>query len=135
MTDRVLVVDDDPFMCEAVNVILSQAGYDVSVANCGADAIEMIRAAMPSVILLDIRMPGISGLQTLAKLRQLGVSTPILMMTADNSPATLQEVMFLGGSGYVLKPFEADEIVERVGLAIAEAAAPKLPRRSLRNHY
>lgn len=132
MAGRILVVDDDPYICEAVELILTGAGYTVSSVNSGKSAIESIRGLMPSLILLDVRMPGISGLETLTSLRRAGVSIPILMMTADNSPATMQEVMFLGGSGYVLKPFDADDLVARVGQTLAEANAPSLPRRTLR---
>tara|TARA_R110002051_G_scaffold56378_7_gene104701 strand:- start:1509 stop:1868 length:360 start_codon:yes stop_codon:yes gene_type:complete len=114
MTARILVVDDDSYICEAVELILTGAGYLVSSVNSGESAIESIRVLMPTLILLDVRMPGISGLDTLTTLRRAGVSVPILMMTADNSPATMQEVMFLGGSGYVLKPFDADDLIARV---------------------
>lgn len=132
MAGRILIVDDDPYICEAVELILTGAGYTVSSVNSGKSAIESIRGLMPSLILLDVRMPGISGLETLTSLRRAGVSIPILMMTADNSPATMQEVMFLGGSGYVLKPFDADDLIVRVGQTLAEANAPTLAPRTLR---
>ncbi|WP_339870499.1 response regulator [uncultured Brevundimonas sp.] len=127
MTARILIVDDDPFICDAVTLILGGAGHKVSSVNSGAQAIGTVPTLMPALILLDVRMPGISGLDTLTALRRAGVTVPILMMTADNSPATLQEVMFLGGSGYVLKPFDADKLVARVGQALSEAAAAVLP--------
>ncbi|WP_339931834.1 response regulator [uncultured Brevundimonas sp.] len=132
MAGRILIVDDDPFICDAVELILTGAGHTVSSVNDGKSAIESIRALMPSLILLDVRMPGISGLDTLTSLRRAGVSVPILMMTADNSPGTLQEVMFLGGSGYVLKPFDADDLIARVEQTLAEAAAPTPAKRPLR---
>jgi len=132
MPGRILIVDDDPFICDAVELILTGAGYAVSAVNSGKSAIESIRALMPSLILLDVRMPGISGLDTLTSLRRAGVSVPILMMTADNSPTTMQEVMFLGGSGYVLKPFDAEDLVARVGQTLTEAKSPTLPPRTLR---
>ena len=132
MPGRILIVDDDPFICDAVELILTGAGYAVSAVNSGKSAIESIRALMPSLILLDVRMPGLSGLDTLTSLRRAGVSVPILMMTADNSPTTMQEVMFLGGSGYVLKPFDAEDLVARVGQTLTEANSPTLPPRTLR---
>lgn len=135
MAARILIVDDDSFICDAVEQILGGAGHAVSSVNDGKSAIESIRAVMPSLILLDVRMPGISGLDTLTSLRRAGVSVPILMMTADNSPATLQDVMFLGGSGYVLKPFDAEDLLARVEQTLAEATAPPLPPRTLRRTF
>jgi len=118
VTASVLIVDDDPFICDAVQLILTGAGYTVRSANSGASAIETVPTLMPDLILLDVRMPGINGLETLTALRRAGVVVPILMMTADNSPATLQDVMSLGGSGYVQKPFDADGLVARIGQAL-----------------
>lgn len=118
VTASVLIVDDDPFICDAVQLILTGAGYTVRSANSGASAIETVPTLMPDLILLDVRMPGINGLETLTALRRAGVVVPILMMTADNSPATLQDVMSLGGSGYVQKPFDADDLVARIGQAL-----------------
>ena len=132
MPGRILIVDDDPYICDAVELILTGAGYTVNAVNSGKSAIESIRALIPALILLDVRMPGISGLETLTALRRAGVSVPILMMTADNSPATLQEVMFLGDSGYVLKPFDADDLIARVGQTLTGADAPTLPPQTLR---
>lgn len=117
---RVLIVDDDPFICDAVTLILSGAGYTVSSAGSGAEAIAEVPALAPGLILLDVRMPGMSGLETLTALRRGGVTVPILMMTADNSAETLREVMALGGSGYVLKPFDAGDLIARVGRALSE---------------
>ncbi len=115
-----LIVDDDPFICDAVTLILSAAGYTVSSAGSGAEAIAEVPALAPGLILLDVRMPGMSGLETLTALRRGGVTVPILMMTADNSAGTLREVMALGGSGYVLKPFDAGDLIARVGQALSE---------------
>lgn len=115
---RVLIVDDDPFICDAVTLILSGAGHTVSAAGSGASAIAGVPTLQPELILLDVRMPGMDGLETLTALRRDGVTVPVLMMTADNSPETLRDVMARGGNGYVLKPFDADDLIARIAQAL-----------------
>ncbi len=125
MGARILVVEDDPFMREAVDLILTQGGHVCTGVRTGEDALEIVRRSMPELILLDIGLPTISGLQVLKSLRARGISVPILMLTANASPAVVQEVLQIGGNGYVLKPFEARDLLDRVRAALSPVAAKR----------
>lgn len=128
MTQRIFVVEDDRFMRDAVDLILTQAGYHFTSAGSGEEALDLIRRSMPDLVLLDIGLPGIGGLKVLSTLRQRGVVVPILMMTANASPATVRDVMEMGGSGYVLKPFEPRDLLDRVRTALAPIGQARAPR-------
>lgn len=78
----------------------------------------MIARGRPHLVLLDIHLPDISGLTVLSGLRTAGHTMPVLMMTANNRPDTVRDVMAMGGNGYLLKPFEPPELVARVRLAL-----------------
>lgn len=125
MTHHILVVEDDPLVREMVDLMLGQAGYRVSAARDGQVALDMLRYLKPSLILLDINMPGVSGLDVLRTVRQARRSqVPVLMMTANQSAETVREVMGLGGNGYVLKPFTHETLLARVKKALTPVAAP-----------
>lgn len=128
MSQKILVVEDDRFMRDAVDLIFTQAGYHVDAVGSGEEALDLVRRSMPDLVLLDIGLPGIGGLKVLWALRQRGVVVPILMMTANSSPATLRDVMEMGGSGYVLKPFEPRDLSERVRVALAPVGLGRTPR-------
>ena len=86
MTQRIFVVEDDRFMRDAVDLILTQAGYHFTGVGSGEEALGVVRRSMPDLILLDIGLPGFGGLEVLSALRQRGVVVPILMMTGNASP-------------------------------------------------
>jgi DNA-binding response OmpR family regulator len=123
MSQRVLVIEDDALLRDAVDLILTQAGYRVFTAGTGREGLIRVREVTPQVVLLDINMPGINGLETLGRLRKSGHRMPILMMTTDNRPDTVREVIALGGDGYVLKPFQPNELVARVRKALDDRLA------------
>lgn len=116
---RILVIEDDILLRDAVDVILSQVGHQVSLAETGEEGVAMIGRVRPELILLDVRLPKMSGIDTLRVIRRAGHHMPILMLTADNSAATMRDVLVDGGNGYVLKPFEPDQLVRRVRETLA----------------
>lgn len=120
MSDAILVIEDEPFVREMVDLMLTQAGYVVATAKSGAIALDILQHMRPSLILLDINMPGMSGLDVLRTIRRNGQSTaPVLMLTANQSAETVREVMALGGNGYVLKPFTVETLLARVRKALS----------------
>ena len=123
MLQRVFVVEDDNLLKEAVNLILTHAGYSVATTAVGGGAVDLANRFKPHLVLLDIRLPDISGLKVLEKLRSAGHLMPIVMMTADSRPETVRDVMELGGNGYLLKPFEPQDLVSRVRLALKSLEA------------
>ncbi|MFN3816255.1 response regulator transcription factor [Brevundimonas sp.] len=118
MKQRVFLVEDDLLLREAVNMILSHAGFEVATTAVGREAVDLIARFRPHLVLLDIRLPDISGLTVLSELRASGFAMPIVMMTADHRPETVRDVMASGGSGYLLKPFEPQDLIARVRLAL-----------------
>lgn len=121
MTRRVFVVEDDGLLRDAVDLVLTHAGYSVASTAVGSGAVDLVARFRPHLVLLDIRLPDISGLKVLGGLRAAGYTAPIIMMTADNSPATVRDVMAMGGNGYLLKPFEPEDLIGRVRAALKPA--------------
>jgi len=124
MVQRIVVVEDDPFLKEAVSLILTHAHYAVTTTAVGRGAVDLIRRARPHLVLLDIHLPDTSGLTVLRNLRSAGLSMSIVMMTADNRPETVREVLASGGNGYLLKPFEPQDLVARVRKALEGLGTP-----------
>lgn len=129
---HILIVEDDEMLGEMVELILDRAGMTHARARTGAMALELLPHVKPDLILLDISMPGLSGLDVLQVVRkERRQTTPILMMTANQSAETVRDVMAMGGNGYVLKPFTPEALVERIRKALAgpgTAARPSLRR-------
>ena len=116
MKGRIMVVDDDQPILMVVRAVLESANYDVVAARSGEECLNVVEKEKPDLILLDVRMPHLSGWETLRKLRDLGVtnSTKVAMLTVDDNPGgELLEFRDLL-SGYILKPFEKDELIKRV---------------------
>ena len=114
MADLVLVVEDDPDVRTALTRALSFEGYEVATASDGGRALEMVLNDPPSVIVLDVMMPFVDGLETCRRLRARGDETPILMLTAKNQPDDVVYGLKLGADDYVTKPFRVSELVARV---------------------
>jgi two-component system response regulator HydG len=107
---RILVVDDETAMRESLKDWLQEEGYEVGLAEGGAEAIEMARGGAWDIILLDLKMPGMDGLQTLRKLKQVAPEAENLMMTAYASVDTAVQAMKEGAFDYLVKPFDPDEV-------------------------
>ena len=111
---RVLVVDDDPGVRDSMSRTLAQAGYTVRTAETGEAAFELARDGAFDVILSDMRMPGISGIEVLRKLRDVRVDSAFIVMTGFGTVDTAVEAMKLGAVDFVQKPFFRDELLMRV---------------------
>ncbi|MEA2173080.1 MAG: two-component system, NtrC family, response regulator AtoC [Blastocatellia bacterium] len=107
---RVLVVDDDSLLRRLVTGQLARSGFEASSAANGQEALEVISATDYDVILLDIQMPGISGLDALRQIRKMEDAPEVIMLTADTSLATGIEAMRLGAYDYLTKPSPLDEM-------------------------
>ncbi len=108
----VLVVDDDESIRDMVRAVLSADGYSVRVASDGAAALAMLDGELPSVVLLDMRMPRVDGWEFARQLRARGLHLPILAMTAgrDASNAAAE----IEADGFLVKPFDIDDLLEKV---------------------
>ena len=109
---RILVADDDPVIREAVAEILEIEGYRVRTAADGVEALRLLRQELPALLILDMRMPGLSGWEVAAELRSLAIDVPILVMTAArDARAWAAEV---AASAYLAKPFDLQALVDAV---------------------
>ena len=115
----VLVVDDEPGVCRLFEKVLREEGYRTIVASSGREALELAGDAQPDLILLDIVMPGMDGVETLRELRRRGHAAVVIMLTAQGSLQTAREAMLLGAYDYVTKPFNLEflKTVLRAGLS------------------
>ncbi len=111
--ERILVVDDDTNICELLRLYLEKEGYEVAIANNGADAVTAFRELSPSLMLLDIMLPVLDGWQVCREVRKFS-DKPIIMLTAKGE--TFDKVLGfeLGADDYVVKPFDAKEVMARV---------------------
>ncbi|CAN5376254.1 response regulator transcription factor [soil metagenome] len=116
-TQPVLVVDDEPEIVSLVAYHLERAGYTVSTATDGAEAISKTRLEQPRLIVLDLMLPGITGFQVLEAIRSQPETqdVPVLMLTALRDDEDRIRGLSLGVDDYVTKPFNPDELVLRVG--------------------
>jgi two-component system, OmpR family, response regulator MprA len=111
---RILVVDDDRAVREALRRALTLSGYEVEVSEDGEQALEQIVQAVPDVVVLDIGMPGVDGLEVCRRVRRLGNRVPILMLTARDAVADRIDGLDVGADDYMVKPFDVEELKARL---------------------
>jgi two-component system, OmpR family, response regulator len=111
---RVLVVDDEPVLAELVSMALRYEGWDIATAGDGATAIALARENPPDVVVLDVMLPDMSGLDVLRVLRRQTPGLPLLLLTAKDSVEDRIAGLTAGGDDYVTKPFSLEEVVLRL---------------------
>lgn len=109
-TIDILVVDDQVGVRRLLFEALTDEGYNVQMAAGGAEALAILSRATPSLILLDIKMPGMTGFETLQEIRRLYGDLPVAMMTAYGEVEILNQTKELGVTQYVNKPFDLDDV-------------------------
>jgi two-component system KDP operon response regulator KdpE len=132
---RVLVVDDDPQIRRVMRTTLSANGYEVSDVRSGEEALEKLHAASYDLVLLDINMPGMGGIEACQALRQSrhGSELAIIMLTVRNTERDKVEALDAGADDYVAKPFSTPELLARIRAALrrAPSSSPELQRINL----
>ncbi len=108
--NKILVIDDEEHMCWALEKGLRQEGYQVLTATRGRAGLEIIRNETPSLVILDLKMPEMDGLEVLVKAKEIIPKLPIIMLTAHGTINTAIEAMKLGAVDYITKPFDLDEL-------------------------
>ena len=123
--ERILVVDDEPDIVALVAYHLAKAGYRVSTASSGTDALESVRRERPALIVLDLMLPGMSGYEVLDQLRANDATrdVAVLMLTARREEADRIQGLSLGADDYLTKPFSPQELVLRVGAILRRVSA------------
>ena len=110
---RILLVEDEPALAESVRYALDDEGYDVIVADNGPAGLESARALKPDLVLLDLMLPGMSGLDVCRQMR-VSSDVPIIVLTAKDSEADKVSGLELGADDYVTKPFSMRELTARI---------------------
>ena len=120
MSTTVLIVDDSALARRSSRRILESGGYDVIEANDGMSALEQYFVHRPSVVILDLVMQGMYGLDVLAKLREIDPTARVIVVSADIQTSSKDLVESAGGSAFLTKPVEADNLLAAVRRALGE---------------
>lgn len=131
--EKILVVDDDVNICELLRLYLTKEGYQVTIANDGEEGLEKFNQVKPDMVLLDVMMPRMDGLEVCRRIRKLG-NTPVMMLTAKGETFDKVLGLELGADDYMVKPFDAKRSwpASRRCCAAARPARrlPRAPRAS-----
>lgn len=115
MAAAVLIIEDDPLVRQFVELVLGQAGYNVSSVATGELGIRALQQSRWDLVLLDIQLPDMTGVELLRLLRRYQkIKATVMMMTAKGDLATVREAMDAGADGYLVKPFAPDDLIRRV---------------------
>ena len=129
---RILVVDDEPAIVDAVATALRYEGFEVHEAERGRDALRAAEALRPDLMVLDIMLPDLDGLEVTKRLRRDGLRVPVLFLTARDSTEDKIAGLTVGGDDYVTKPFSLAELVARVRAILRRAAGAPAQQSVLR---
>ena len=127
--EKILVVDDDVNICELLRLYLTKEGYQVTIANDGEEGLDKFNQVKPDMVLLDVMMPKMDGLEVCRRIRKLG-NTPVMMLTAKGETFDKVLGLELGADDYMVKPFDAKKRSWPVSRRCCAAAPlPPRPRR------
>ncbi len=121
---RILVVDDDPQIRRVMRVTLTAQGYEVEDARSGEEALDKLRQRQSDLVLLDMNMPGLGGVETCREIRA-GSEVAIIMLTVRDSEADKVEALDAGADDYVTKPFRTQELLARIRAALRRAPSAR----------
>mgnify|MGYP000258903470 FL=1 len=120
--EKILVVDDDANICELLRLYLTKEGYQVTTANDGEEGLEKFNQLKPDMVLLDVMMPKMDGLEVCRRIRKLG-NTPVMMLTAKGETFDKVLGLELGADDYMVKPFDTKEVVARIKAVLRRCTA------------
>jgi nitrogen regulation protein NR(I) len=115
---QVLIVDDEHQLRTSFERLLAAEGYEVRAASSGEAGLAAVREALPDVVVMDVRMPGISGLEALAAMREIEPRLPVIIMTAYGTTDIAIEATKMGAFDYILKPFDIPELLKLIDKAV-----------------
>jgi len=121
---RVLIVDDEAAIRRALRPPLAELGFQVHEASRGEEALQLLHSSPVDVVLLDINMPGIGGIETLRRIRAFAPRLPVLMVTVLEAEEEKVEALELGADDYITKPFSTRELIARIRTAHRRVHAP-----------
>jgi two-component system response regulator MtrA len=124
MVQSVLIVDDEPMARQLLRLMLVRAGFNVSEAEDGFDALEKVRSSQPDIVLLDVMMPGIDGFSVCQTLRKQENTSnlPIIMLSAKTDLESINEGLRVGATKYLTKPISPEDLTQHVRDALNDVA-------------
>ncbi|HEY3065307.1 MAG TPA: response regulator [Methylomirabilota bacterium] len=128
---RVLVIDDDADTREVLSVFLAHQGYRPALADGGREGLKLAVSEPPDVVLLDVMMPDVNGLDVLGRLRLLHPALPVIMTTASSDPDVAREALRLGAFRYLRKPIDLDGLDRVIEEALSVPKRSSTPSSSL----
>ena len=128
---RILVVDDEEYITDLVSLGLRFVGFEVDVAADGRDALAKIASMHPDLVVLDIAMPEMDGIEVVQRLRRDGVRTPVLFLTARDAPSDRVRGLHLGADDYITKPFSLEELLARIEAVLRRVSHIDRGRRTI----
>ena len=124
MAKKVLVIDDELEMLNLIKYTLEKAGYQVEVCDNGRQAWDVIQQVKPDLMILDVMLPDLSGLEVLRRLSAEGRKVPVIFLTARDATEDKVHGLTIGGDDYVTKPFSIEELVARVRVVLRRHGDP-----------
>jgi nitrogen regulation protein NR(I) len=124
---RILLADDDPGVLSSVEMLLAEQGHSVVTARSGQEALRKLRTDPPDAVLMDVRMPGMSGLDAFRRIKETDPRLPVIIMTAFATAETAIEATELGAFEYHLKPFEPEDLLRSLSNALESARLMQRP--------
>jgi two-component system KDP operon response regulator KdpE len=124
---RILLVDDESAIRRALRPPLVELGFEVAEASRGEEALQLLRASVYDVVLLDVNMPGLGGVETLRRIRAFAPRLPVIMLTVRDGEEDKVEALESGADDYVTKPFSTRELIARLRAAVRRVKAPARP--------
>jgi len=121
--EQILVVDDEPMICKSCKEILEEEGYRVDLAYSGQEGINKALAKAFDLVIVDLKMPDLSGMALLKRIKGENLKTPVIMITAFSTVETAIEAMKMGASDYIPKPFTPEELSDVVSTVITKKEA------------
>ncbi|MEE4607818.1 MAG: response regulator, partial [Desulfobacteraceae bacterium] len=114
----ILIIDDDDQLRKSFEKLLTEEGYRVRTAASGEAGLQEVRAEVPDLVILDMRLPGMGGLETFREIHALEPKLPVIIMTAYGTTETAIEATKCGAFDYVLKPFDIPDMLELIAKAL-----------------
>jgi two-component system response regulator AtoC len=123
LTGPILIVDDEPIVREAIRDWLAEAGYDVTTAETGEEALKIVEKREFPLVILDVRLPGKTGIRVLQEMKESKPNIKAIIITAYASPELRSEAMKLGARHYLSKPIAPDRLEKLVQEALSDEAS------------
>jgi len=117
----VLVIDDDPNVRDTIGVMLEREGFQAALAGDGESGVEQALALKPALILVDLWMPGLSGVEVCRQVRERGMNTPLIVLSAAGEEMSKVQLLDVGADDYVVKPFRVRELLARIRAVLRRA--------------